>query len=88
MFWGSGLVVLSEKRMIKHDIKFGCSGCDGGAGFPQLRVRVLCAFVEADDAGYDDGGALEVGYAALDPVETDADGLVGWSADVSRLCKI
>jgi hypothetical protein len=68
MFWSSGLIMLSEKRVIKHDIKLGGSGCDGGAGFAQLRVRVLCAFMEADDAGYNDGGALEVGYAALDPV--------------------
>jgi hypothetical protein len=38
--------------------------------------------VEADDAGDYDGGAFEVGDAALDPVEADADGLSGRSADL------
>jgi hypothetical protein len=68
--------------MVEHDVEFGGAGDDGGAGFAELRVGVLCALVEADDAGYDDGRAFEVGDAALDPVEADADGLGDWSADV------
>jgi hypothetical protein len=63
--------------VVENDVEFRGAGCDCGAGFAEFRVCVLCAFVEAYDAGYDDGGAFEVGDAALDPVESDADGLVG-----------
>lgn len=61
-----------EDAVVEDDVEFAGAGCDGGAGFAQLLVGVLGAFVEADDAGYDDVGAFEVGDAALDPVEADA----------------
>jgi hypothetical protein len=39
----------------------------------QLVVCILGSFMETDDAGNEDISALEVGNAALDVVETDAD---------------
>lgn len=75
MFGSSWLVVFGEEGVVKDDVEFCGAGCDCGAGFAELGISVLGTFMETDDAGYDDGGTFEVGYAALYPVEADADGL-------------
>jgi hypothetical protein len=67
--------------VVEDEVEFRGTGCDCGAGFAELGVGVLGAFVEADDAGDDDRGTFEVGDAALDPVEADAYGLGFGSAD-------
>lgn len=41
------------------------------------------AFVEANDAGYTDAGAFEVGDGTRDPIEADTDGL-----EVMRLARV
>jgi hypothetical protein len=68
-------VVLGQQGVVEDDVEFRSAKGDGGAGFAQLGICVLRAFVEADDAGGEDGGAFEVGGAALDVREADADGL-------------
>lgn len=47
--------MFGEEGVVEDKVEFGCSGCDCGAGFSELGVGVLCAFVETNDAGYDDG---------------------------------
>lgn len=69
--------------MVEDDVEFGSAGGDGCACFSQLGVRVLGALVEAYNAGDENVGAFEVGDAALDPVEADADGLCGVSYQFS-----
>jgi hypothetical protein len=63
--------------VIQHDVEFASAGSDGGLRFAELGVRVVGSFVEADDAGDDDGGPFEVGDGAGDEGEADADALVG-----------
>lgn len=57
-----------EERVIQHDVEFGGTGLDGGAGFSELIECILGTFVEAHYAGYKDVRTFEVGDAALDPV--------------------
>lgn len=58
--------------MVEDDVQFACTGSNGGSGFFQLGVGVLGSFMEADDAGYDDGRAFEIGYAAGNVVQANA----------------
>lgn len=61
--------------MVEHNIKLAGACGNGCAGFSQLFVSVLGALVEAYDAGYDNPATFEIGDAALDPREADADAL-------------
>jgi hypothetical protein len=40
--------------MVEYNIEFSGSCSDGSTGFAQFRVCILCAFVEAYNASYND----------------------------------
>lgn len=81
-FWTVGF---REDGVVQDDVEFAGASGYGGAGFFQLQQGVLRAFVEADNAGYHDGRAFEVGHAAVDEVEADTYALGGVSECPEKL---
>jgi hypothetical protein len=57
--------VLSKERVVEDDVEFCGTCCYGGTCFLQLVVCVLCSFMEANNAGYENVGTFKVGDAAL-----------------------
>lgn len=61
--------------MVQYDVELTRARFHGLLSFLQLRVRVVGSFMEADDAGDDDGRAVQVGDTACDKGEAHADAL-------------
>ena len=61
--------------MVQYNVELARARFDGLLSFLQLRIRVVGSFMEADDAGDDDGRATQVGDTACDKGEAHADAL-------------
>lgn len=68
--------MLGEERVVEYEVQFRSAGGNAGTSFAQLGVGVLSTLVETNNGSHNDRRALEVGNAALYPVQTNTNGLL------------